>query len=166
MRTSDLNEDYFNAIKGGDLETVKKLVDEAATQAGYDIKAYHGTTAGEFNVFSKNSYFTENRKKAEQYITVLQPDGTNKPVLYSVYIKQGNIKKVSFSTLSTEARKILDSLKRDTTLRREGILGHADELIVKNSSQIKSADPITYDDDGNVIPLSERFNPKKQDIRF
>ena len=30
--------------------------------------------------------------------------------------------------------------------------------IVKDPSQIKSADPITYDDDGNVIPLSERFN--------
>lgn len=38
--------------------------------------------------------------------------------------------------------------------------------IVKNPSQIKSADAVTYDDDGNVIPLSERFNPEKQDIRF
>lgn len=32
-------------------------------------------------------------------------------------------------------------------------------------SQIKSADPITYDDDGNVIPLSERFS-EKDDIRY
>ena len=32
--------------------------------------------------------------------------------------------------------------------------------------QIKSADPVTYDDDGNVIPLSERFNPKNSDIRY
>ena len=30
---------------------------------------------------------------------------------------------------------------------------------------IKSADPVTYDDDGNVIPLSERFSEKK-DIRY
>ena len=35
-----------------------------------------------------------------------------------------------------------------------------------DSSQIKSADPVTYDDDGNVIPLSERFNENKKDIRY
>ena len=33
-------------------------------------------------------------------------------------------------------------------------------------SQIKSADPVTYDDAGNVIPLSERFNPENKDIRY
>jgi len=32
-------------------------------------------------------------------------------------------------------------------------------------SQIKSADPVTYDDAGNVIPLSKRFNPSVTDIR-
>ena len=32
--------------------------------------------------------------------------------------------------------------------------------------QVKSADPVTYDDDGNVIPLSERFNDKRSDIRY
>lgn len=34
------------------------------------------------------------------------------------------------------------------------------------SSQIKLADPITYDDNGNPIPLSERFNYNNQDIRY
>ena len=38
--------------------------------------------------------------------------------------------------------------------------------VVLNPKNIKSADPVTYDDDGNVIPLSERFNPKKSDIRY
>lgn len=32
-------------------------------------------------------------------------------------------------------------------------------------SQVKSADLVTYDDNGNVIPLSERFNTKNKDIR-
>lgn len=32
--------------------------------------------------------------------------------------------------------------------------------------QIKSADTITYDADNNIIPLSERFNPEKTDIRY
>ena len=34
------------------------------------------------------------------------------------------------------------------------------------SNQIKSADTVTYDDNGNVIPLSERFNPANEDIRY
>ena len=33
-------------------------------------------------------------------------------------------------------------------------------------SQVKSADAVTYDDNGNIIPLSERFNEKNPDIRF
>ena len=32
--------------------------------------------------------------------------------------------------------------------------------------QLWSADPVTYDDAGNVIPLSERFNSEKEDIRY
>ena len=40
------------------------------------------------------------------------------------------------------------------------------EYVAFNPNQIKSADPVTYDDAGNVIPLSERFNPEKEDIRY
>ena len=35
-----------------------------------------------------------------------------------------------------------------------------------SSEQVKSADPVTYDDNGNVIPLSERFNEDNEDIRY
>ena len=40
------------------------------------------------------------------------------------------------------------------------------EIVVFEPSQIKSADAVTYDADGNIIPLSARFNPKVNDIRF
>lgn len=40
------------------------------------------------------------------------------------------------------------------------------EYVMLVSNQFKSADPVTYDDDGNVIPLSERFNSEKKDIRY
>jgi len=42
----------------------------------------------------------------------------------------------------------------------------ADNYVFFNSSQVKSADPVTYDDSGNVIPLSERFNSNNPDIRY
>lgn len=43
---------------------------------------------------------------------------------------------------------------------------YADEWVFFNSKQVKSADPVTYDDNGNVIPLSKRFNMKDPDIRY
>ena len=46
------------------------------------------------------------------------------------------------------------------------IEGTGDSYAVFNSSQIKRADPVTYDDNGNVIPLSQRFDLGKQDIRY
>lgn len=42
----------------------------------------------------------------------------------------------------------------------------ADIYVLFDPSQAKSADPVTYDNDGNVIPLSERFNSGRNDIRY
>jgi hypothetical protein len=42
----------------------------------------------------------------------------------------------------------------------------SDIYIVGNPSQIKSADAVTYDDSGAVVPLSERFNEETNDVRF
>lgn len=38
--------------------------------------------------------------------------------------------------------------------------------IVFDATNVKSADPVTYNDNGNVIPLSERFNAGNEDIRY
>jgi 2-polyprenyl-3-methyl-5-hydroxy-6-metoxy-1,4-benzoquinol methylase len=40
------------------------------------------------------------------------------------------------------------------------------QYMVRTASQIKSASAVTYDDAGNVIPLSERFNMENDDLRF
>jgi len=40
------------------------------------------------------------------------------------------------------------------------------QYLVLDSNQVKSAEPVTYDDNGKVIPLSERFNTKNDDIRY
>lgn len=44
--------------------------------------------------------------------------------------------------------------------------GRGDTVIAFSAEQIKSSDPITYDDQGRVIPLSERFDTGKKDIRY
>ena len=48
----------------------------------------------------------------------------------------------------------------------DAIINRDEEINIKDPSQIKLADPVTYDNDGNVIPLSERFNEKNEDIRY
>lgn len=41
-----------------------------------------------------------------------------------------------------------------------------DDFVVKDPNSIKSADPVTYDEQGNVIPLSQRFNPESPSIAY
>lgn len=69
-----------------------------------------------------------------------------------------------------------DYAKLASILRDKGLSGfsytnlvedkRSTSYVVFNPSQIKSADPVTYDDNGNVIPLSERFKADSPDIRF
>ena len=47
-----------------------------------------------------------------------------------------------------------------------GVNNDKGQVVVFEPTQVKSADPITYDDNGNVIPLSERFNTNNDDIRY
>ena len=76
----------------------------------------------------------------------------------------------SFTSILKRAKKsgndsvILRNTK-DAALPSGVTLNH-DVAITFSPNQIKSADPITRDDAGNVISLSERFNEASDDIRF
>ena len=71
-----------------------------------------------------------------------------------------------------KTRLILDNNQEFTdALKNMGYDGaiqseYGDEAVAFYSEQIKSADPVTYDDNGNVIPLSQRFNVENNDIRY
>lgn len=58
---------------------------------------------------------------------------------------------------------IIDDTFKD---RFEDFAKGAVQYVAFEPSQIKSADPVTYDDNGNAIPLSQRFKPEEEDIRF
>jgi hypothetical protein len=49
---------------------------------------------------------------------------------------------------------------------QRGTSGAFTEYAIFDSDKVKSADAVTYDNDGNVIPLSERFQDDNEDIRF
>lgn len=61
---------------------------------------------------------------------------------------------------------IIDKTVSEKFPNMNGLYSNTTHYIVFDSSQIKSADPITYDNDGNIIPLSERFNENEKDIRY
>lgn len=61
---------------------------------------------------------------------------------------------------------IIDKTVSEKFPNMQGMYSDTTHYIVFDSSQIKSADPITYDNDGNIIPLSERFNENERDIRY
>lgn len=62
----------------------------------------------------------------------------------------------------------LDEINSHDGVWRQGTMdnGYYDEIVVKDSKQVKSADVALYDDNGNFIPLSERFNLENEDVRY
>lgn len=56
-------------------------------------------------------------------------------------------------------REFLESLGYDGIIDKK-------QMLVFYPEQIKSADPVAYDDNGNVIPLSHRFDETSNDIRY
>ena len=78
----------------------------------------------------------------------------------------------------TEGRDLIEYIEEnelpyDTIILDEGADGGYGREVVKRgvsyvtrSNMVKSADAVTRDDSGNVIPLSRRFNTETGDIRF
>lgn len=73
-----------------------------------------------------------------------------------------DIPSVTKIVMGTNFSEELQNLGYDGVIQSE----YGDEAVAFNSSQIKSADLVTYDDSGNIIPLSERFNSGNEDIRY
>jgi hypothetical protein len=69
------------------------------------------------------------------------------------------------TAIGRSMRKNFDKLGYDAVIYNNEVEGGV-SIIVPTPEQIKSADPITRDDSGNVIPLSKRFDVGSRDIRF
>jgi len=72
---------------------------------------------------------------------------------------------LQFERNDSRFRDAVRSGKYDSILLKN-TSDEADVHVMLSSENIKSADPITRDDAGNVIPLSQRFNAESNDIRF
>ena len=151
--TPEMNAKYMEAVKNGDMETAQRMVDEAAKRAGHNVKAFHGGDAQN----KRLPWFTEDLSEAEKY-------GEAKPYYLRVEHPVDVIGGFLPQKLMDEG---YDSAKIENPMSKEGNYGgQKPQWIPLDKAQIKSADPVTYDNQGNPIPLSERFNPESPDIRF
>ena len=166
---------YMDAVRRGDMETAAKMVREVAGMAFPNTKVvdedglpkvvYHG---GNFRKY----YTVPDLKPGEMHFGTLA--AAKERVKYKY---QGMEDSVSIDGYF---------LNLENPKRTEDLWGHSlwldwsdeedrkhDGVVYKNESEdegndsygvswdpsrIKSADPVTYDDDGNVIPLSRRFD--------
>lgn len=210
IKKSERDAEYLSAVKRGDLETARSMVNEAAEDAEYDITAYHVSMNGAFNVFDRNRlgentvdyaddaataataylgfWFSDHdaskptrsygmipgdarqfRLKAEAlYPIALQ---TLQDELLNEYISEDAIEQYSageYSAIREAAEEYAAELQRRgySGLKVQDSELGGTSYVVFDPEQIKSAEPVVYDDNGKVIPLSERFNSKSRDIRY
>lgn len=170
---------YLKAVESGDMEMAQRMVDEAAKKAGYEYKGYHHTE-NSFTVFDRNR--ARRSMDIQGFFFSADPDAESEygSIRYDTYLKMENpyivdssekmnAPPVKFGTedYGVKVREWLQKNGYDSVIRKADFFGSAaDEYIVFDPEQIKSADPVTYDDSGKPIPLSERFNPENKDIRY
>lgn len=177
-RLKALDADYSEAVQTGDLRKMQSLVDQAAEAAmpksvvrdesGKLLKVYHYTN-GNFTVFDRGMartgnemdgfFFAPDKESTKEYgrrriaaylnITNLAVD----PVLDRIFNDSGTL-----------LREKLAAQGYDGAARTEE--GKIYEYMVFDPDQVKYADPVTYDSEGNAVPLSQRFDFKNPDIRY
>ena len=238
----DLDTEYLDAVKKGDMEKAQKLVNEAAEAAGYSTdSSYQGTSAFNGSAPWGNGYFLtkEERKEAwdngefegestlGDYIND-DIDGGNleeltnaasyraadpmrkeaidnvrnaiqkKSKTITMYrsvpsdVKEGSFRNGDWVTPSRsyavdnaklhgwgdnyniiEQKVPVDDVWFDGNDiaewgygREEDYVNDTDFAYKNTKNNRKLLDAVTYDDNGEVILLSQRFDPNKKDIRF
>jgi hypothetical protein len=181
---------YMAAVEAGDMETAQRMVDEAAKAAGYDREAFKAMpekdwrTDEPINVIKSTNgpwagFFTDAKEVADRFGRIMR-----QPVRRA-FLKLSKPFEVDASGKAAGELQfdILDDSGPYAQKNNAEILaainsGKYDGIVLRNTtdegtvivpidpSQIKSADPVTYDESGAVIPLSQRFNPESPSILY
>ena len=186
-RNRDL--EYLDAVQSGDIAKAQQMVDEAARSAfpesAVGKAVLHGTKnlfrAFDLNKIGSNTdagwlgrgfyFYGNNPTYASQYANFDNPKGG---YIIRAYLNIQNLYWASVEDFRRLAEANDPKISEEFTqqLKDEGYDGvyyngdGNEEWVAFYPNQIKSAEPVTYDEEGNVIPLSERFNPNTDDINF
>jgi hypothetical protein len=147
MPSSKLDEAHAKAIESGNMEEAQRLVDEAIKNYGIERITSAASKAPNGQVFEGVAHF-ESTNKALSELGAIYPN-------YSDYEDGFTTSKGRFVTRK-QALKIQKKYTETRALSNNEL----------STEYIKSADPATYDNEGKLIPLSQRFDTSKQEIRF
>jgi hypothetical protein len=158
-----LDSDYMKAVESGDVETQQRMVDEAARIAGYEKRWNFSENIGIDE--NRGAFYTTSSKAAADSWGEGR-SGKTRPVFISARARAIEGKNIlSSSFMAPDMASKLKSAGFDSASGGKD-WKRGDEIAVFSPNQIKSADPITYDNAGNVIPLSKRFDVGSRDMRF
>ena len=188
--------DYLSAVKKGDTATAQRMVDEAAKAAGYTVgPVVHLTNSQDFTVFDLKKtnqgavwgpaiYAAfkgagnwdpanlQNARRIEGVVGGRVLDATqplsSKDALVFKELTGREVETIPFITLERRFGSVAEGLRAlgFSAMIHKGPGSTGRHIAVFDPTQIKSADPITKDDAGNVIPLSQRFQTSSADIRY
>ncbi|CAB5225672.1 hypothetical protein UFOVP745_52, partial [uncultured Caudovirales phage] len=152
---------FLAAAKAGDTETAQRLVDEAAfDQTGLSSEDV-------LRLIDRNS-----PSMALDYRAISKALGDKKYILEKVPVNSLRFEEGSENVV--DAKRATPS-KGPIIIGVDGVIvdGRHRAMLAKQNNQEtipayipQNINPITYDDAGNVIPLSQRFNQASPDIRF
>lgn len=146
---------FFHDVVSG-VRSEKEVIQDAWERGGDMMEGYRLSENGEIVIdgsfrFPKSSI--ELARKIGYPITEEKSDGTT----HLVDVSKERLDQWK-EWLEKEGVKIKETI--------DPYLKEASEYVVKDPSQIKSADPITRDDSGRIIPIEERFQSTEKDIRY
>ena len=152
-QASRIDADYMSAVERGDMETAQRMVDEAAKARGMMFRGHkrnrpQGVT---------ETFVSESREQAQQFANQ-HSDGVVSLVRFT--------KPLRVYEQLIPWQEYQDSWRNSVLLKGYDAVrviepnGQDTSLAIRNQESIgfESADPVTYDESGNVVPLSRRFN--------
>lgn len=143
---------YMKAVESGDMESAQRMVDEAAKAAGYSGPWHHGGESWEKS--DRPVWISESRSYSEKVAKRVGGE------VADLYFQEPNNPLGVDSDRAPAA--VIEAAKAD---QKDGVTGKGFRVIF-NPSSLKSAEPVTRDSEGKVIPLSQRFNPEDDRITF
>ena len=165
--------EYLAAVGRGDMETAQRLVDEAAKAAGFNTSApvWHTSISGPLRELKDTVFYVSpdaDKQGSERMVQYYQRAKLHRLYLHrdvEIRLTTGQNEAGDIETGTGPLREVpTDAVAGDIYFngRRVGA-----EIAIKDPRGIvKSADPVTYDETGQVIPLSERFNPASRSISY
>ena len=165
------DKDYLDAIYRGDIKEALRMrlqnfINKNSNQRYYrpDRPWFHMTNS-EFVKFDPKKTGRNFKKLSKRFMRPAYYFGANPNYEYGDKMKKVLIK--SFPTIDVNSRASLYPYKPKSNSVLSTAAGtDLIELAVFDPKLIKSYDAITYDDYGNIIPLSMRDNFKINDIRY